>query len=88
VIDLKQPLSADTPAPELPSQFGQCDGLSSRKVSRYDERGVAGCWNDFEKNEHTPACNSMRRCWVSGRDLPDNATDTIPPAHLMRQQRW
>ena len=47
VVDLTQPLSPDTPALELPANFGQCAGFSQREVSRYDERGVAWYWSNF-----------------------------------------
>ena len=83
VVDLTQPLSADTPALELPPQFGQCAGFSSREISRYDARGVAWYWNEFTMNEHTGTHFDAPVHWVSGRDLPDNATDTIPPTHLI-----
>ena len=83
VIDLTQPLSADTPALELPPQFGQCVRFTSREVSRYDERGVAWYWNEFTMNEHTGTHFDAPVHWITGRDLPDNATDTIPPSHLI-----
>ncbi len=83
VIDLTQPLSPETPALELPPEFGQCAGFSSREVSRYDERGVAWYWNEFTMNEHTGTHFDAPVHWISGRDLANNATDTIPPEHLI-----
>ena len=83
VVDLTQPLSADTPALELPPQFGQCVGFSSREVSRYDARGVAWYWNELTMNEHTGTHFDAPVHWITGRDLPYNATDTIPPANLI-----
>ena len=83
VIDLTQPLSPDTPALELPAEFGQCAGFSSREVSRYDARGVAWYWNEFTMNEHTGTHFDAPVHWVTGRDLPNNAVDTIPPADLI-----
>jgi kynurenine formamidase len=83
IVDLTQPLSPDTPALELPPQFGQCVGFSSREVSRYDERGIAWYWNEFTMNEHTGTHFDAPVHWASGRDLPDNATHSIPPAHLI-----
>jgi kynurenine formamidase len=78
-IDLTQPLSADTPALMLPPEFGQCVGFSSREISRYDERGVAWYWNEFTVNEHTGTHFDAPIHWITGRDLPDNAVDTIAP---------
>ncbi len=83
VIDLTQPLSPETPALELPPEFGQCAGFTSREVSRYDERGVAWYWNEFTMNEHTGTHFDAPVHWISGRDLPNNATDTIAPEHLI-----
>jgi kynurenine formamidase len=83
VIDLTQALSPDTPALELPPEFGQCAGFTSREVSRYDERGVAWYWNEFTMNEHTGTHFDAPVHWISGRDLPNNATDTIAPEHLL-----
>lgn len=80
VVDLTQPLSPDTPALELPPNFGQCAGFSQREVSRYDERGVAWYWNEFTMNEHTGTHFDAPVHWVSGRDLDNNATDSIDPA--------
>jgi kynurenine formamidase len=82
-IDLTQPLSADTPALQLPPEFGQCAGFSSREVSRYDARGVAWYWNEFTMNEHTGTHFDAPVHWVTGKDLADNAVDTIPPAHFV-----
>lgn len=83
VVDLTQTLSADTPALQLPPEFGQCVGFSSREVSRYDERGVAWYWNEFTVNEHTGTHFDAPIHWVTGRDLPDNAVDTIAPAEFI-----
>lgn len=83
VIDLTQPLSPETPALELPPEFGQCAGFTSREVSRYDERGAAWYWNEFTMNEHTGTHFDAPVHWISGRDLPNNATDTIAPEHLL-----
>ncbi len=80
IVDLTQPLSPETPALELPPNFGQCAGFSQREVSRYDERGVAWYWNEFTMNEHTGTHFDAPVHWISGRDLTNNATDSIDPA--------
>lgn len=82
-VDLTQPLSADTPALQLPPEFGQCVGFSSREVSRYDSRGVAWYWNEFTMNEHTGTHFDAPVHWITGKDLPDNAVDTIPAEHFV-----
>lgn len=83
VVDLTQPLSPDTPALELPPQFGQCVGFSQRTISRYDASGPAWYWNEFTMNEHTGTHFDAPVHWITGRDLPDNTTDTIPPVDLI-----
>jgi kynurenine formamidase len=83
IVDLTQTLSPETPALELPPQFGQCAGFSSREVSRYDERGVAWYWNEFTMNEHTGTHFDAPVHWVTGKDLPDNDVATLPLRHLI-----
>lgn len=80
VVDLTQTLSPDTPALTLPPEFEQCIGFSQREVSRYDSRGIAWYWNEFTMNEHTGTHFDAPVHWVTGKDLPNSATDTINPA--------
>ena len=78
VIDLTQTLSADFPTIQLPPQFGACAPFRMEEVSRYDERGPAWYWNNISMNEHTGTHFDAPVHWVSGKDFPDNTTDTIP----------
>ena len=78
VIDLTQTLSADFPTIQLPPQFGACAPFRMKEVSRYDERGPAWYWNNISMNEHTGTHFDAPVHWVSGKDFPDNTTDTIP----------
>jgi kynurenine formamidase len=82
-VDLTQTLSPDTPTLVLPPEFGQCAGFSQQEISRYDERGVAWYWNNFTVGEHTGTHFDAPVHWVSGRDLPDNALDTIKPREFV-----
>jgi kynurenine formamidase len=82
VVDLTQTLSEDTPALVLPPEFNQCIGFSRKEVSKYDARGVAWYWSEFTVNEHTGTHFDAPVHWVTGKDLPNNATDTIDPAHF------
>lgn len=79
-IDLTQTLSPDTPTLVLPPEFGQCAGFSREEISRYDARGVAWYWNNFTVGEHTGTHFDAPIHWVTGKDLPANALDTIDPA--------
>lgn len=83
VVDLTQTLSEDTPALVLPAEFGQCVGFSRKEISRYDARGVAWYWNEFTVNEHTGTHFDAPIHWVTGKDLPNNAVDTIGPAQFI-----
>jgi kynurenine formamidase len=83
VVDLTQTLSPDFPTITLPPELGQCRPFRMEEVSRYDERGGAWYWNNFSCGEHTGTHFDAPIHWVSGRDLPNNATDTIPPADFL-----
>ncbi|NIJ66197.1 kynurenine formamidase [Sphingomonas leidyi] len=82
-IDLTQTLSPDTPTLVLPPEFGQCAGFSQEEISRYDERGVAWYWNNFTVSEHTGTHFDAPIHWITGKDLPNNAVDTAPPADFI-----
>jgi kynurenine formamidase len=83
VIDLTQTLSSEFPRIALPPEFGQCWPFRIEEVSRYDERGSAWYWNNFSCGEHTGTHFDAPIHWVSGRDLPQNATDTVSVQHLI-----
>jgi len=83
VIDITQMLSEDTPVLVLPQEFGQCAPFTRREISRYDERGVAWYWSDFTMSEHTGTHFDAPIHWISGKDLPNNSTDTIAPADFI-----
>ena len=82
-IDLTQTLSPDTPTLVLPPEFNQCAGFSKEEISRYDERGVGWYWNNFTVSEHTGTHFDAPIHWASGKDLPNNSADTIPPADFI-----
>lgn len=83
VVDLTQTLSEDTPLLVLPEPFGQTAAFSRQEISRYDERGVAWHWNNFTVGEHTGTHFDAPVHWVSGKDLPDNTIDKVPPQKLV-----
>ena len=65
------------PTIALPPEFGQCAPFRLEEISRYDERGPAWYWNNSHCGEHTGTHFDAPIHWVSGKDLPDNAVDTI-----------
>jgi kynurenine formamidase len=83
VIDLTQPLSSETPILPLPPQFANTPGFELRELSRYDDRGPAWYWNAFSTGEHTGTHFDAPIHWISGKDLPDNSVDRIPPKQFI-----
>jgi kynurenine formamidase len=83
VVDLTQTLSPDFPTIALPPEFGQASPFRLEEISHYDQRGAAWYWNNFSCGEHTGTHFDAPIHWVSGRDLPHNATDTLPVQHLI-----
>ncbi|HLG76079.1 MAG TPA: cyclase family protein [Ktedonobacteraceae bacterium] len=78
VVDLTTPLGPDTPVIDLPPIFAPSPGLTLTEISRYDERGPAWYWNILNLGEHTGTHFDAPVHWITGKDLPDNTTDTIP----------
>ena len=83
VVDLTQTLTPEFPQIALPPEFGQCWPFRIEEVSRYDERGPGWYWNNFSCGEHTGTHFDAPIHWISGRDLPNNAIDTIPVEHFV-----
>jgi kynurenine formamidase len=79
IVDLTTPLGPDTPVIDLPPIFAPSPGLALTEISRYDQRGPAWYWNVMHLGEHTGTHFDAPIHWVTGKDLPENATDTIPP---------
>ncbi len=71
VVDLTQPLSAETPTIQLPPPFANTPSFALRELSRYDERGPAWYWNAFETGEHTGTHLDAPIHWITGRDRDD-----------------
>jgi len=83
VVDLTHTLTPQFPTIALPPELGQCAPFRLEEISRYDARGPAWYWNNFSMGEHTGTHFDAPIHWISGRDLPDNAVDTIPPARFI-----
>jgi len=78
VVDLTQPLGRATPVIDLPPIFAASPGATIDVISKYDDRGPAWYWNTLRFGEHTGTHFDAPVHWITGRDLPNNATDTIP----------
>lgn len=83
VIDLTHTLAQEFPTIVLPPEFGQCAPFRMEEVSRYDERGPAWYWNNITLGEHTGTHFDAPIHWISGKDLANNAVDTIAPAKFI-----
>ena len=83
IVDLTQTLTPDFPQITLPPEMGQSRPFRIEEISRYDERGPTWYWNNFSCGEHTGTHFDAPIHWITGRHLPNNATDTIPPEHFI-----
>jgi kynurenine formamidase len=83
VVDLTATLSPDTVVIDLPPIFAASPGLSMDLISQYDDNGPAWYWNTITLGEHTGTHFDAPVHWVTGKDLPDNATDTLPPGRFV-----
>lgn len=83
VVDLTQPLGPDTPVIGLPDIFAPSPGVSMEVISRYDDRGPAWYWNTITLGEHTGTHFDAPIHWVTGKDLPNNACDTLPAGRFV-----
>jgi len=78
IVDLTSPLGPATPVIGLPPIFAASPGVTIDVISRYDDRGPAWYWNTLRFGEHTGTHFDAPIHWVTGKDRPDNACDTIP----------
>jgi kynurenine formamidase len=83
VVDLSQTLSPRLPQIVLPPEFDQCAPFRIAEISRYDARGPGWYWNNITFGEHTGTHFDAPIHWITGRDLPNNTTDTLPPAAFL-----
>ena len=83
VVDLTATLTQEFPTIVLPPEYGQCAPFRIEEVSRYDERGPAWYWNNITIGEHCGTHFDAPIHWISGKDLPNNAVDTIDPRNFI-----
>jgi len=83
VVDLTQPLGPSTPVIGLPPPFASSPGFTREVISRYDAPGPGWYWSTIRLGEHTGTHFDAPIHWVTGKDLPDNACDTIPARRLV-----
>jgi kynurenine formamidase len=83
VVDLTHTLAPDFPVIVLPPEFGACQPVRIEEVSRYDHRGPAWYWNTITVSEHAGTHFDAPAHWITGRSVPNNTVDTLPPANLV-----
>jgi kynurenine formamidase len=83
VVDLTQPLGPETPVIALPPIFGASPGVSIEVISQFDDRGPAWYWNTIRMGEHTGTHFDAPVHWITGKDLPGGACDTIPAGRFI-----
>src|SRR5688572_9924087 len=83
IVDLTQPLGPATPVIGLPPIFAASPGVTIDVISRYDEKGPAWYWNTVRLGEHTGTHFDAPIHWITGRDRPENACDTIPAVRFI-----
>ena len=83
VVDLSQPLDADTPVINLPAMFAPSPPFSMEQISKYDDNGPAWYWNTITMGEHTGTHFDAPVHWITGKDLANNTLDTLLPRKLV-----
>ena len=83
IVDLTQPLGPNTPVIGLPPMFGQSPGVTMEVISCFNDAGPAWYWNVIHMGEHTGTHFDAPVHWITGKDLPDNTTETIPPRRFV-----
>ena len=80
VIDLTQTLDPDFPSCHC-HRNSTVPAFPYRGNSQYDDRGPSWYWNNFTREHRTHFDAPIH--WVSGRNLANNATDSIPVEHMV-----
>ena len=83
LVDLTFTLTPDFPVIVLPPEFAQASPVRIQQISRYDENGPAWYWNNIALSEHTGTHFDAPIHWFTGKDLPNNAVDTLPLKDLI-----
>jgi isatin hydrolase len=84
VVDLSAPLGPDTPLIKLPPELAvDTPKVEIHNISRYDKNGPWWAWNWLKLGEHSGTHFDAPQHWISGKDYPDGATDTIPAQNFV-----
>lgn len=83
VVDLTHTLSPTFPNIVMPPELGQSQGFRMERISHYDAAGPSWYWNNISFGEHTGTHFDAPIHWFTGKDLPNNALDTLPVQDLV-----
>lgn len=84
VVDLTATLGPETPLIKLPPQIGlNTPQVEIHTISHYDDKGPFWAWNWLKLGEHSGTHFDAPQHWITGKDYPDGATDTIPPKNFV-----
>jgi isatin hydrolase len=84
VVDLTAPLGPETPLIKLPPEIGKnTPAIEIHSISKYDNDGPFWSWNWLKLGEHSGTHFDAPVHWITGREHPNNTTDTIPPANFV-----
>jgi kynurenine formamidase len=79
VVDLSARLGPDTPLIKLPPELAvDTPKIEIHNISTYDKNGPFWAWNWLKLGEHSGTHFDAPIHWITGKDYPDGATDTIP----------
>jgi kynurenine formamidase len=79
VVDLTAPLGPETPIIKLPPEIAvDTPKVEIHKISEYDQAGPFWAWNWLKLGEHSGTHFDAPIHWITGKDYPDGATDTLP----------
>lgn len=82
-VDLSHTLSSSFPNIVMPPELGQSAPFRMERISQYDAAGPSRYWNNLSFGEHTGTHFDAPIHWFTGRDLPNNALDSLPIADLI-----
>ena len=83
IVDLTFTLTPDFPVIVLPPEFTQASPVRIEQLSRYDANGPGWYWNTITLGEHTGTHFDAPIHWYTGKDLANNAVDTLPVQTLI-----
>ena len=84
VVDLAAVLGPNTPLLKLPPELAvDTPPIEIHKISEYDKNGPWWAWNWLKVGEHSGTHFDAPIHWITGKDFPDGATDTIEPKNFV-----